>query len=128
MTYKDREGWYLRGRYLGSTPSEAARALDPDARTDLIREYILMNWDLYSVASWISDGRRMPSADDVVSDALNYIEYHHGYETAGRPLAGICYGVVNRSYNIAPHSPSRPKASAKKPAARPTAKKSSGRR
>ncbi len=108
MTYVDRQGWYLKGRYLGGTLPEVERALDDDTRRKLIREYILVSWDIYDVARWISDWGRVPGADQVVSEALDYIEHHHGYETAGRPLAGIYYGVVDRSDNR------RPKASASK--------------
>lgn len=128
MTYVDKQGWYLKGRYLGGTLPEVERALDQDTRRKLIQEYILVSWDIYDVARWISDGARMPSDDDVITFALDYIKHHHGYETAGRPLAGVYYGVVNRSYNIAPGKASKSKASAGKTVAKKQANKAPARR
>ena len=128
MPYAKEEGFYENGRFIGRTIPEAKRALDPQTYTRLVREYIPLIWDINDVARWISDGYRIPTADDVAYFALAYIKENHGYEPSGRPLAGVSYRVVDRSENIAPRKMSKPKASSGRTPAKKSANRAPARR
>jgi len=122
MPYADAEGFYLNGRFIGGGIVEAERALHPETRRRLIRQFILETWDLEDVARWYADDD-VPDPDNVAYFALDYIKRNHGYEGSGRPIAGISYRVVNRSDNRRPKTPAKKKAPAKKSANRAPARR-----